>query len=173
MKGGYVGYRDDDSEVWAFVRFRVVDGDRFEVATVSVGSDDRAVDSNDLRAVPLGRIVVFANGPGKDRLKARLNEHFDIELALGGATEVITQEAERSQRKPRTKLDIPAGPGRHPDDFYRRVAALYMYLAQHGDRPAADIAEANGIANVSTVHRWIKEARRRGFLNPGQAGKAG
>jgi len=36
----------------------------------------------------------------------------------------------------------------------------------------ANLAEANGVP-VSTVHRWVKEARRRGFLPPGRPGRSG
>jgi hypothetical protein len=59
-----------------------------------------------------------------------------------------------------------------PDDFYRQVAQVYLDLAQVSIRPAADLAEANEVP-VTTAHRWIKEARRRGFLPPGRPGKSG
>lgn len=58
------------------------------------------------------------------------------------------------------------------DDFYRQVGRAYLDLAQTTSRPAAELAEANEVP-VSTVHRWVKEARRRGVLPPGRPGKAG
>jgi hypothetical protein len=61
---------------------------------------------------------------------------------------------------------------RHPEAFYQQVAAAYLALAQTSPRPAAELAEANGVP-TSTAHRWIKEARHRGFLPPGRPGKAG
>lgn len=64
------------------------------------------------------------------------------------------------------------GRRRHPDGFYRRVATVYLNLAQSSSRPAAELAEANGVP-TTTAHRWIKESRRRGFLPPGRPGKAG
>jgi hypothetical protein len=66
------------------------------------------------------------------------------------------------------RLTIPPG-RRRPDDFYRRVAELFTWLTSSGrsTSPAADIAAANDVP-VSTVHRWIKEARTRGVLAPGQ-----
>lgn len=59
-----------------------------------------------------------------------------------------------------------------PDEFYREIADVYLDLAQASPRPASDLAESNGVP-VTTAHRWIKEARRRGFLPPGRPGKAG
>jgi hypothetical protein len=61
-----------------------------------------------------------------------------------------------------------------PDAFYALVAELYTALADSGSRrPAQEIADANKSVEVTTVHRWIKEARRRGLLGSGRKGKAG
>jgi hypothetical protein len=69
------------------------------------------------------------------------------------------------------RLRIPVD--RHFDDnFFKAVAATYSTLAALSPRPAAEIAEANKEA-LTTVHSWIKEARRRKFLAPGRKGKAG
>lgn len=71
------------------------------------------------------------------------------------------------------RIVVPASKGRdRGDDFYRQVARTYSEVAQATARPAPVIAEASSVP-VSTVHRWIKEARRRGFLSPGRSGKAG
>ncbi len=40
------------------------------------------------------------------------------------------------------------------------------------NRPAVELAEVNGVP-VTTAHRWVKEARRRGFLPPGRKGRRG
>jgi hypothetical protein len=76
-------------------------------------------------------------------------------------------------RKPRMKFRIPEG-RRKPDDFYRRVAEAYSWLRgyEQSRSPASDLAEINGVP-VTTVHRWVKEARRRGLLGPGRPGRAG
>lgn len=65
---------------------------------------------------------------------------------------------------------IPEPP--YHDDFYRRVAASYSALARQVPNPAAELAEENELP-VTTVHTWVKQARRRGFLPPGRKGKAG
>jgi hypothetical protein len=67
--------------------------------------------------------------------------------------------------------DIERTRGR-PDGFYRDVADVYLELASGSPRPASDIAARHGVP-VSTAHRWVKEARRRGFLPPGRPGKTG
>ena len=54
---------------------------------------------------------------------------------------------------------------RRPDEFYRHVAEVFSLAASMGPRPAVRIADASGVP-VSTVHRWVKEARRRGLMSP-------
>ena len=68
-------------------------------------------------------------------------------------------------------VEIPKGRS-YGDDFYRDVAKKYSAAARAYRRPAKQIAEANGVP-VATVHRWVKEARRRGFLGVARPGKAG
>lgn len=76
-----------------------------------------------------------------------------------------------TQRRPRLRIPVPKGQKR-PDDFFGRVAAAYSYLAGHTRRPATELAARNDVP-VTTVHGWIKEARRRGLLGPGRRGSAG
>jgi hypothetical protein len=57
-----------------------------------------------------------------------------------------------------------------PDDFYRDVAATYLVATQAGLGPGA-IAEASGVARP-TVYGWLKEARRRGLLQPARKAAA-
>jgi hypothetical protein len=68
----------------------------------------------------------------------------------------------------------PAGSRAKPydDAFYREVADKYTAIASQAPNPAARISDANGVP-VTTVHRWVREARRRGFLPPAAPGKAG
>jgi hypothetical protein len=68
------------------------------------------------------------------------------------------------------QLDLGASgmrAGKRPDDFYRGVAEAYSWLAGHGHRPAPALALINGVP-PTTIHRWVKEARRRGLLGPGR-----
>lgn len=57
--------------------------------------------------------------------------------------------------------------GKRPDEFYRAVAEAYSWLAGRGRRPAPELAAINGVP-PTTIHRWVKEARRRGLLGPGR-----
>ncbi|HET9889664.1 MAG TPA: hypothetical protein VFQ42_04110 [Mycobacterium sp.] len=58
------------------------------------------------------------------------------------------------------------------DDFYRSVATAYNEAVAATARPAKVLAEEAGVP-VGTVHRWVNEARRRGFLPPTTQGRAG
>jgi len=77
----------------------------------------------------------------------------------------------RQTRRKSLRLPIPTSK-RFPDAFYERLAVLYIEAAEHGDSPVADLAEAND-RPYKTVAAWVREARRRGKLPPGRAGKAG
>lgn len=129
-----------------------------------------------LRAIPVGRIEAAANA----QLAA-------VE-AVSGTTPIVNSRArpvappvaedvgwemvEPSLAVTRaTPADAPRLRGR-PDIFYREVADVYLTFAQASPRPACDLADRHGVP-VSTAHRWVKEARRRGFLPPGRPGKSG
>lgn len=62
--------------------------------------------------------------------------------------------------------------GRLTDEFLQNLADMYRWLVGTDRAPAPAIAESAGVP-VRTVHRWVSEARKRGFLPPGIKGKAG
>jgi hypothetical protein len=64
------------------------------------------------------------------------------------------------------KLRVPEGQPK-PDSFYKDVARLYGEVALNTPQPAVVIAKANGVP-VRRVHGWVKEARRRGLMAPGE-----
>jgi hypothetical protein len=165
LPGGIVGYRSASSTVlvW-FCR----EGEKpLSVAAVSFLPVDHPLGTNDLRNVPLGRIKAFANGH-RDRILGDIEKKLTMEEAAA----MVTREPPTRARRPNLKLPVSEGSNRHPDAFYRRLAKLYVDLATVTKKPAADIAEANDVP-VTTVHRWIRETRRRGFLPPGSAGTVG
>jgi hypothetical protein len=99
-----------------------------------------------LRAIPVGRIEAAANAglaEGPRRRTARIPANLRANAVQG-----------------------------YPDRFYDAVAAAYRSLVATSSRPIADLAAANDVA-LTTAQRWVKEARRRGKLPPGRAGKAG
>ena len=69
-------------------------------------------------------------------------------------------------------LQRPDNDQRSPEEFYREVARQYQAAVRVTSKPAALLAEPAGVP-VTTVHRWVREARRRGFLPTGRKGKAG
>ncbi|WP_432981726.1 hypothetical protein [Dactylosporangium sp. CA-233914] len=128
-----------------------------------------------LRAIPVGRIEAAANA----QLAAE---------GTGSTTPVLSSRArpvappvaedvgwEMIEPALAVTRAAPAKAARlrgRPDIFYRQVADVYLEYAQASPRPACDLADRHGVP-VSTAHRWVKEARRRGFLPPGQPGKSG
>lgn len=71
---------------------------------------------------------------------------------------------------PSTALTRPDGTD--APAFYRLVAEHYRWTAAATAAPARVLAQAADVP-VPTVHRWIAEARRRGFLPPARKGRAG
>jgi hypothetical protein len=61
-------------------------------------------------------------------------------------------------------LPLPPGmPGKKPDSFYEQVAVFVALCRQNGVAVGPRLAADNGVP-VATVHRWIREARRRGVM---------
>lgn len=132
-----------------------------------------------LRSIPVGRIEATANA------QLTILDDMVVEAAPPGRRDApVAREplvvsagweapdpAHAALRPVRTSRARPVR-HRRPDDFYREIARAYLDLAQTSARPAADLAEAHAVPGT-TAYRWIKEARRRGFLPPGRPGKAG
>ena len=153
---------------------------------VAVGADGRLVlaglridgapTAELMRAIPVGRIEAAANAQLSvidDAIVANplVSPRPRPLAAPDGAGDgwETTDPAYAIHRTHRP--DVARARGR-PDGFYREVADDYLDLAQASHRPASDIAARRGVP-VSTAHRWVKEARRRGFLPPGRPGKTG
>jgi hypothetical protein len=165
-QGGWVAFADDSVPEWVHVRVRENEHGRLVICELYLARE--RVDSAALRALPLGRI------------EAQVNVF--AEMIRGSLKGVPRPGVELQGPQPRPRwqsketvnvvpaLDVPAG--RKPDGFYRRVAEVYAELAQLSRRPAADMAEASGVS-VASVHRWVAEARRRGYLPRAEPGRRG
>lgn len=192
--GGWLRVHDRDRGVTAFVRMdRAPDGRLYPGAmTVQAQEPDdsrvRPLRGVDLRAFPLAYIEAQANGDLREQILDRLDDKISLVFQpkddAAGTTEPPTYTATATSTLP--ALGQAAAGGRpdgglrltvpetrpYPDEFYREVAAAYIWFARTTKRPAAEIAERAG-APVKTVHGWVGEARKRGHLAPGRRGKAG
>lgn len=151
------------------------------------------LDSSMLRSVPMGRIESavnhpkygFAGGsappldPDVERSLADRGHLFPAEFrAIDKALRSFLEKQPAAvpgvqvayKGTPREPLSRPDGTD--PDSFYRQVAAAYNSAVMEGPAPAKVLAEEAGVP-VTTVHRWIREARTRGHLPPARKGRAG
>ncbi|MEV4170245.1 hypothetical protein [Nonomuraea sp. NPDC049709] len=124
-----------------------------------------------LRSIPVGRIEVAANA----QLTAVDDVITPVTVSRLRQTELPSLDgAGWEMTAPDRAVPRPAPVRKRgrPDDFYREIADTYHELAQVSARPAAELAELRDVP-ITTAHRWVKEARRRGFLPPGRPGTSG
>jgi len=124
---------------------------------------DFRVAARDLRDLPLGKIEAQVNMLAQqglvDLIEGKKSDAVQFgDPALGEVSWV-------------PKLQDPGGHPK-PDEFYRWVAEVYAKAAVASTRPAADLAKAWEVP-VTTVHRWVRVARSRGYLPAGESGRRG
>ena len=74
----------------------------------------------------------------------------------------------KETRQPLTRPD-----GTDPEGFSRRVAQAYREAVRASPHtPAKAMADEAGVP-VTTVHRWVRDARRLGLLTPTRKGSTG
>lgn len=132
---------------------------------------DPEVTSDLLRSVKPARLVAKLIGPKGAFPRKRLPEPAETwgpPVAPPTEEDVVDHGDWRGSelRRPTT------GEQQHPSAFYEDVAREYLHAIRVSSKPAVLMAEAAGVP-VSTAHRWVREARRRGFLPAGQKGRAG
>ena len=132
------------------VLVQVAEGDdgRLHLAGLRV---DGPVSAELLRAIPVGRIEAAANAQ------------------LHASAPQVPSRRPRARIAPSLRSNAVRG---YPDAFYQAVASTYRHLVTTSSRPVAELAAANDVP-VTTAQRWVKEARRRQLLAPGQPGKSG
>jgi hypothetical protein len=147
-------WRADWSDTQAVhVRFRDVHG-RWKIAEIRITAES-GISSQIVRGVPLSRIENFANAPGS---------YERIRSAAVGDRLIGTGDSGtgNDQAAIETVANADAAGSRYDDVFYRMVADAVV-AAGRGAAPR--ISRARGVP-LTTVHRWVREARRRGFLAP-------
>ncbi len=171
-------FADDEPQPLAYLRFLPERPDDeqpyYEVAALYMIALTGPITGRELRTLPLGRMLATVNhtsNAGRMRLLTQDRTGgmgVDIEGDLDELRRLHEDSRRRNfrSRRPRMTLHVPEG-HRKPDSFYEQVAYRYGWLKAEGLRPAQELADANGVP-VTTVHRWVKEARRRGLMAPGQ-----
>lgn len=170
---GWVRVRWPDRSYVVLVRTEEEEGRR--VIRELVVRDQR-VDSNTLKTLPIGWVESLVNASGNREAVAEQDRHSSklglvlTELELLVDELVRTPKGSFPQGSPRDPLTRPDGSD--PNLFYREVAEAYSDVLRRTSAIAPVLAEEAGVP-VATVHRWIGEARRRGFLPPARKGRAG
>lgn len=199
--GGWVLFEGRDLPIPVYARFALATSGRLEVHELYIAGNGR-LSSGVLRSLPLPLLETLANEPGaRDGIMSRLGTPgpdlrrlaAHLQTTPGPKVAHWVARSMRAQVKgsgepqapmPRRKpwrpqvMQVPdlrvAVPKTvpYPDEFYVAIADAYRFLALVSARPAVELADANNVP-PSTTRRWIKEARRRGLLAPGQKGRAG
>jgi hypothetical protein len=130
------------------IRFEPDERGRLVAREIRIADED-GLRAEQLREVPLARLERWVNGA-------------EVTAAIRGE-----QAGKVPRQRIGAKVVVPTRRGRapYPDPFYRRVGDVVV--AGHSARA---IAEASKVP-VSTVNRWIKGARERGFLEPSRRGE--
>jgi hypothetical protein len=118
-----------------------------------------------LSRIPVQKIEACVNRPA---WRAMIEQHLPpvgVKWPPPGWSQIPDGEP-YAATPPTLRLDPPAGRPK-PDSFYARVAEVFGYLTEVSTSPASDLAAANGVP-ATTVHGWVKEARRRRLLPAGQ-----
>jgi hypothetical protein len=169
--GGWIAFANEDVPDWVYVRVQENEHGRLVITELFLARE--RVDSATLRALPLGRIETLANSsPIAEEIRAKMNQPLRPGVEpVGGERRPPWKPREIISPTPHLPhLAVPKGT--KPDRFFKEAAELYGELAKHSRRPAADLAERSGVS-VASMHRWIAEARRRGYLPPAGRGRRG
>jgi hypothetical protein len=156
------------------------EGDRSEIVELYIRG--RRLSTDRLRSIPLGHVEAVATTdpnvtPSIDDGHLPLPMSQAANGIVNRASQLLMNEAhrkaeefDRKARRPRQPLNRPDGSD--PDAFYEQVAEAYRDVIQTTPKVAKVLADEAGVP-VGTVHRWVMEARRRGFLPAARQGRAG
>jgi hypothetical protein len=162
-------------------RARRADG---RVVVSSLVIVDQEIGPGTLKAIPMSKIENELNRGNRFAALPERSEPVDpdedlrqIYLALhahfGFAASPEDAEAEtETVAAPDGRSKLARPDGSDPEGFYRQVATAYNEALRETSKVAVVLAEEAEVP-VPTVHRWIREARRRGLLPPARQGRAG
>jgi hypothetical protein len=123
-----------------------------------------------IRTVPLRRILlaVEASESLRDKLALRLKEPAPnpgtIEFMQSGSGFLVPEPV-----PPPVKIKRPKGRNLS-DEFYATVGEAYRVAVERMENPRTTIAESAGVSN-EVAGRWVRQARKRGYLPATEPGK--
>ena len=168
-----VGIDDDDGNRLPPLLVRAAEGPSgvmIDRVMITLGEDR---DLQAFRDIPVRRLEILL-GDLKESIESGTEFRIDLgeEDPLTRTIDQVTSfipsgDAQRvfkgGEKRTRSPLTRPGRAG--DDDFYRRVSDAYLE-AMMTTRAVAPVLAAEADVPVRTVHGWIREARRRGFLPP-------
>jgi hypothetical protein len=118
------------------------------------------ITARDLRDLPLGNIEAWVNQLVQQGLVDPVQAKLSDAVQFGIEGQAVWVDA------------LPDAPtkGSKPDEFYRRIGEIYGKAALVSPRPAAELAKAWDVP-LTSVHRWVRVARGRGYLPPTEKGR--
>lgn len=156
----------------------IILGDRIDSATmrsIQIGRVESMLNYAPLKLEPFRPTEALEEWLGAQQELVDRGELFPAEFtAISEALDSFQQKLvprdvwlQRVKPPPLTRPD-----GSDPDGFSRQVALAYTHAVLATSAPAKVLAEEAGVP-VTTVHRWIRDARLRGHLPPARKGRAG
>jgi hypothetical protein len=176
FQGGWVRYYDSQHPEPVWVRVQATPDERLVIRELYLTADNdlgsERIDTDQLRRLSPARIEATLNSAtSKALILERIGKAPGPKEPRGPAKRSPMVRAETSYHVHGEGLVPPPGRPR-PDSFYQQVANDYLAAASVSARPAVNLARGADVP-VSTVRGWVAEARRRGFLPPGQKGRRG
>jgi hypothetical protein len=135
---------------------------RIVIGRIAIHVDPSSrISTSVLQSIPVGRIEAHLNSLELEpQIRARLNSAgLDLRYIVGLPYDGFI---ELSRFKVRRDDDNPRNLG---DDFYRRVAEAFDLASLHTSAPSTLLSEQNEVP-MTTIARWVREARKRGHLAP-------
>ncbi|HVB45573.1 MAG TPA: hypothetical protein VNF47_23100 [Streptosporangiaceae bacterium] len=181
--GGWIRGRDETGRTVLFRVAFVGDGDmaRPQVRIALMDSPE-PISARSWRDAPFREVELHAlvmrerlARPAETEAVESLIDYFDRTAAdyddFQGT--IPTDEIVPEPGEPAAHFRLTREPGSPlTDEFLADVAAMYRWAIASDKAPAPVIAESAGVP-VSRVHRWVAQARRRGYLPPGIKGRVG
>jgi hypothetical protein len=167
--GGWVRaawHAGEQDELVAYVRFAPVDEHGLAWRVIALLVAEPSV--RRYREIPLARIEAAVNADAL--VKLELFTHRDGSIGADVPSAFAMKDSIKAGMSPRHRLERPSS-RKLDDDFYVFVARAYADAVAWGLNPRKQLA-LDAETPADTVARWIRTARRRGYLSAAEPGKA-